>query len=104
MRLNDIAVVAAAAAVGASVGALVMFMFDPDSGRRRRTVARDKVIHYGHEAADALASAARDLRNRAKGVAAETRGTVSNVMSWTGTERRSRPREVASGAPGTGNE
>ena len=103
MHTNDIGKIALAAAIGAGVGALIMFIFDPDNGRRRRALARDKVVHYGHEAVDAVEGAARDLRNRAQGIAAEARGAVSNVMQWTGPERRSRPREAASGAPGTGN-
>ncbi len=104
MRTDDIAKIALAAAIGAGVGALAMFIFDPDNGRRRRAIARDKVVHYGNEAVDAVEGAARDLRNRAQGVVAEARGAVSNVMQWTGPERRSRPREAASGAPGSGNE
>ena len=104
MHTNDISKIALAAAIGAGVGALIMFIFDPDNGRRRRALARDKVVHYGHEAVDAVEGAARDLRNRAQGIAAEARGAVSNVMQWTGTERRSRPREAVSGAPGSGNE
>jgi gas vesicle protein len=104
MRTDDIAKIALAAAIGAGVGALAMFIFDPDNGRRRRALARDKMVHYGKEAVDTVESAARDLRNRAQGIAAETRGAVSNVMQWTGVERRSRPRGAVSGAPGTGNE
>jgi gas vesicle protein len=104
MRIDDIAKIALAAAIGAGVGALAMFIFDPDNGRRRRALARDKMVHYGKEAVDAVESAARDLRNRAQGVAAEARGAVSNVMQWTGPERRSRPRGAVSGAAGTGNE
>jgi gas vesicle protein len=103
MRTDDIAKIALAAAIGAGVGALAMFIFDPDNGRRRRALARDKMVHYGKETVGAVESAARDLRNRAQGVAAEARGAVSNVMQWTGPERRSRPRGVAvNQAPGTG--
>jgi len=103
MHTHDIAKIALAAAIGAGVGALAMFIFDPDNGRRRRALARDKVTHFGREAVDAVESAARDLRNRAQGVAAEARGAVSNVMQWTGAERRSRPRGINQ-APGTGAE
>jgi gas vesicle protein len=104
MHTNDIAKIALAAAIGAGVGALAMFIFDPDNGRRRRALARDKVTHYGREAVDAVEGAARDLRNRAQGVAAEAKGVVSNVMQWTGPERRTRPRGAVNQAPGSGNE
>ena len=103
MYTNDIVKIALAAAIGAGVGALAMFIFDPDNGRRRRALARDKVVHFGRETVDAVEGAARDLRNRAQGVAAEARGAVSNVMQWTGPERRSHPRGINQ-APGTGAE
>lgn len=62
-----------AAAGGAGIGAGVLYLFDPGRGRRRRALARDKVVHYGHETGDATGVVARDLRNRAKGLVAETR-------------------------------
>ena len=63
-------------ATGLAVGAAAMFILDPDQGRRRRALARDKMAHYGNEASDAISGTAKDLRNRAYGVAAETRGAV----------------------------
>lgn len=62
--------------LGALVGAGLMFLLDPDRGRRRRARLRDKFIHGAHEAedlGDAAASSARHFRNRARGVVAETR-------------------------------
>jgi gas vesicle protein len=102
MHTDDVAKIALAAAIGAGVGALAMFIFDPDSGRRRRAYARDRLSHYGREATDAVQSTARDLRNRAQGLAVEARGAVSNVMPWSGPERRSRPRDDWSRAPESG--
>ena len=96
MRPVELAGVALAAAAGFAVGAVAMFVFDPDSGRRRRALARDKVMHYQREAVEAVESAMRDLRKRAVGTAAEAKGAVSNVMSWTGPERRTRPRTAPS--------
>ena len=108
MHTDEIAKIALAAAIGAGVGALIMFIFDPDSGRRRRAYARDRATHYGKQATDAVESTARDLRNRAQGLAAEARGAVSNVMPWTGPERRTKPREPVNPginqAAGTGAE
>jgi len=100
MKPVELAGIALAAAAGVTVGAIAMFILDPDSGKRRRAVARDKVLRYQREAVDAVESAMRDLRNRAMGTAAEAKSAVSNVMSWTGTERRSRPRN----APAVGAE
>lgn len=55
---------------GAAVGAGVMFMLDPEPGRRRRALARDKAVRLGHEAQDAAEVVARDMSNRAQGLAA----------------------------------
>ena len=99
-HIEEIASVALAAVIGAGVGALAMFMLDPVSGGRRRALVRDKATHYGREAVEAVEGAARDLRNRVQGVTAEARGAVSNVMQWTGPERRSRPRGPAQGTGG----
>jgi hypothetical protein len=102
MRPTEIAGIALAAVVGAGIGALAMFMLDPVSGPRRRALARDKAARYGREAVEAVETTARDLRNRAQGVVAEARGAVSNVMQWTGPERRLRPRDDVSRAPESG--
>lgn len=62
--------------LGALMGAGVMYLFDPDRGRRRRALLRDRLVHGAHEAEDlggAAASSARHMRNRARGMLAETR-------------------------------
>ena len=59
------------------LGALLMYVFDPQMGRRRRAQVRDKMIHYRHKTAEAIDATARDLKNRTLGVAAETRRLVS---------------------------
>jgi len=77
-----------AAAAGYLLGALTMFVFDPQQGRRRRALVRDKMVQYGNEASDFVSGTAKDLRNRAQGVAAETRGMVRESL---GTETGSQP-------------
>jgi uncharacterized membrane protein len=57
---------------GLGLGAGLMYLFDPDRGRRRRALVRDQGVHAAHEAQDALRTAGRDVRNRARGLAAET--------------------------------
>lgn len=55
---------------GIALGAASAFMFDPQQGRRRRALLRDKMargVREGREFGDA---AAKDLRSRAQGVAA----------------------------------
>jgi hypothetical protein len=50
------------------LGAGLMFLMDPVSGRRRRSLIRDKAVHYAHETTDSLSATGRHLSNRAKGV------------------------------------
>lgn len=67
--------------VGLVLGAGLMYLLDPDRGRRRRALLRDQFVHGAHELEDlsgSALSAARDLRNRARGVAAEARGRLRN--------------------------
>ena len=69
------------------IGAAAMYFFDPENGRRRRALARDKFNHYQRELTTYAEGTAQDLRNRAQGMAAEARGMV---------ERRLSPRRPAS--------
>ena len=62
---------------GLGLGAFLMYILDPQIGRRRRAVARDKMTRFGHKTADAIDVASRDLKNRVVGLAAETRGLFS---------------------------
>jgi uncharacterized membrane protein len=68
-----------AAAVGAGVGAGLMYLLDPDRGRRRRALARDQAVHYLHETADATGTAARDLRHRGVGLVARSRRRLQPI-------------------------
>jgi hypothetical protein len=86
-----------AGVAGFGLGALAMFLFDPVSGRRRRTLASDKAASAAHEVAHAAGSKARDLQNRAKGLAHYAAGAATNVMPWSGPERRVAPRGTAAG-------
>ena len=58
---------------GFALGAVFMYAFDPDGGRRRRALARDKFVRLNHKTRDGLDAAARDLSNRAAGSFAEAR-------------------------------
>jgi uncharacterized membrane protein len=56
---------------GAAVGALAMYLADPERGRRRRALARDKMQSLAANAGDALHVASRDLSNRMQGLRVE---------------------------------
>jgi uncharacterized membrane protein len=61
---------------GLSLGAAAMYIFDPDRGRRRRALARDKAITAFHELQEAADTTARDLFNRSRGVLFETWASI----------------------------
>lgn len=61
---------------GLLLGAGLMYYLDPDRGRRRRAMVRDQLVHYSHKADHAMDTAARDMRNRAVGVASAARSRV----------------------------
>lgn len=56
---------------GIGIGAGLMYMLDPDKGRRRRALARDAVNHVVSVTDHAVGKTSRDLGNRADGVTAE---------------------------------
>src|SRR5207253_11108980 len=58
------------------LGAGIMYVLDPRHGRRRRALARDKVVSALSRADDAVGATARDMANRARGIVAETRAAV----------------------------
>ena len=63
------------------IGAAAMYFFDPENGRRRRALARDKFTHYQKEVTTYAEGTAQDLRNRAQGIAAQARGMVERRLS-----------------------
>jgi gas vesicle protein len=61
---------------GVAAGAALTFILDPTSGRRRRALVRDQFVHAGHKTRDAVEGKAKDLSNRARGIAAETQSLL----------------------------
>jgi uncharacterized membrane protein len=69
----------------AGLGAGLMYLFDPDRGKRRRALLRNKAEHASRIAADAAGKTRRDVRNHLLGAFAEVEslfrtGEVSNVV------------------------
>jgi len=67
-----------AAIVGAAaLGAAAMFLSDPDRGRRRRALIKDKARRLRIQTGDAINVASRDLSNRMQGLRAQGRRFLS---------------------------
>jgi osmotically-inducible protein OsmY len=60
---------------GAGFGAGLMYFLDPDRGRRRRAMARDKARRWSRQARGAAETTVRDMSNR-------TRGAMASFSSW----------------------
>lgn len=59
---------------GLGLGTAAMFLLDPDRGRRRRALVRDKFALATRKTGECMEVTARDLRNR-------TRGTIAAIQS-----------------------
>src|SRR6266496_4603140 len=62
---------------GVGLGAALMYMFDPDRGKRRRALVQDKVTAAEHKAEELAGKMTRDVRNRIYGTAAEIKSLFS---------------------------
>ena len=86
----------AAILTGAAIGAGAMYLLDPEMGRRRRAIARDKAISLAHETQHTAEVVATDTQNRLQGltsgdlsVLAGGRRALSNPLrgSWSPSAR-----------------
>jgi hypothetical protein len=62
------------------LGALTMYLLDPEQGRRRRALLRDQFVHTRRVVRERTSATARDLSNRAYGLAAEARRAVRTQL------------------------
>ena len=86
---------------GAGIGAALMYILDPDQGRRRRALLRDKLVSMSNKTSDAVGRTSRDLRNRAQGVIHEA-GSMLGLQDQ-GNQRgedQQQSREQQAGAAG----
>lgn len=60
------------------IGAGLMYLFDPQFGNRRRSLIRDQASSLLNQSDTFIEKAGRDIRNRARGVLAETTGRLSD--------------------------
>lgn len=66
------------AGLGVGLGAGLMYLLDPQSGRRRRAVAKDKAVSVLKEGGTALGKKSRHLGNRGKGLVLEATSKLRN--------------------------
>jgi hypothetical protein len=62
-----------------AAGALVMYMLDPETGRRRRALVRDKAVAAGHDAQRLARGASRHTADQLRGAAAEMRSQMRDA-------------------------
>lgn len=68
---------------GLGAGALLMYLFDPNGGRRRRALIRDKAVGISHDVRDTVSAKSRDLSNRAQGLMHEAKSLIPGTDSST---------------------
>jgi hypothetical protein len=76
---------------GLGAGMALMFFFDPEQGRRRRALLRDRLTRWTNQLSRMLSGRAVDLQNR-------TAGLAHTVRSATSGRDDSRPSEEGLGA------
>lgn len=64
---------------GLGLGAGLFYLFDPRSGKRRRSVVRDQAKHFWRVSGKAIDRTSRDLGNRAKGLVAALNSAGEDV-------------------------
>ena len=64
--------------VGAGIGAAAIFILNPSRGGGRRALVHDKIVRATRLTRDGLDATARDMSNRARGIAAAARGRLWN--------------------------
>jgi uncharacterized membrane protein/osmotically-inducible protein OsmY len=60
---------------GLGVGVGLMYFLDPERGRRRRALIRDRLAHSAHISTEAMGATGRDVMHRATGAVSRVRGT-----------------------------
>ena len=63
---------------GLGLGAALMYVLDPERGKRRRAIVRDKAVSGVNKAGNRIAARSRDLKNRARGAAAEVKSLTKS--------------------------
>lgn len=63
---------------GVGLGSGLMFLLDPDRGKRRRALLRDKFVWAARKTGEGVNVTARDLRNRTHGIMSDVQSRFSS--------------------------
>lgn len=66
---------------GIWLGAGLMYIFDPDRGKRRRALIRNKTTDALEQAGDALEKKGHEIHKQAREFVADTRNAISKTVS-----------------------
>lgn len=66
---------------GIWLGAGLMYVFDPDRGKRRRAIIRDKATDVLEQAGDAIEKKGNEIRKQAREFVADTRSSLGKTVS-----------------------
>ncbi len=75
---------------GLGAGAALMYLFDPNGGRRRRALIRDKAVGVSNDLRQGINAKTHDLANRTRGLMHEAKSMVPGTGSGT-TEQSDQP-------------
>jgi hypothetical protein len=89
---------------GVGLGAALMYVLDPERGKGRRSVVRDKAVALANRTGRVVARRSRDLSNRAKGVASEIRSAAGFRDKDGQDEQPSEARAIDVKASGSSND
>ncbi len=64
---------------GLGLGSGIMFLLDPDRGKRRRALLRDKCVSAARKTGEGMEVTARDLRNRTHGIITDLQSRFSSA-------------------------
>lgn len=66
---------------GLGLGVGLMYFFDPERGRRRPALVRDRLTHSAHLGPDAAGATGRDVAHRAEGIVSRLRDSFDRALS-----------------------
>ena len=68
---------------GVGIGVALMYVLDPERGRTRRAMIRDKAVGLKNDLSDMAEKKAIDMKNRAQGMLHEAKSALSNDKAET---------------------